>query len=747
MACGIGVCMTCVLPVVGEDGRDPVRPGPAPRGRCSAATGCASPTSARCPWDVVGADAMGVVAAVTDSGRRPAVDMSTSLGPVPIPSPVLTASGCSAFGRELRAVRRPGRDRRGGDQVGAAAAAVGPADPADGRDAQRDAQLDRPAGPRHRRPARRRPALAGRARRPGVRLDRRHPRRGLRRAGRAGCAACPGVLGLEVNISCPNVESRGEVFACDPVAALRRRRRRPGRRRPGAAGLRQAQPGRHRHRRASPARCVDAGADGLSMINTLLGLVIDPDTCGRCSAGSPAGCPARRSGRWRCAASGRCTRRCPRCRSSAWAGSAPAWTPCSSCSPARRAVSVGTAVFNDPSALGPGARRAGRRARRHAGSPGSPTPSATPTAPGRPRDAHPELRCRSDVAPFGRRLPRPSPRAGRCAWASTRTGRCWSTGASATTWTGCAGSPTLVVDALAGRVAVLKPQIGVLRAASAPAGSPCWRRRVARARAAGALVLLDAKRGDIGSTMDAYADYLRPGHPMAVDAMTVSPYLGPGSLEPAVDTARALRRRRCSCWPARRTRTPARPARGRRGPDASPRPSSTRCAAGTPPTGSSATRRRHRRLRDQRAAGAATGSFGVVVGAHAAASWTSTSTAWAARSSPPASARRAARSADLRRLFGAGRAVVPTVSRDVLGAGPTPRRCAPPPTGGRPSSAAEVGGRRGCRLGAGRPDGARAVTSGDGCLTCSDGAVTAPHGPPCGGCSTPVCPMGHAGPG
>src|SRR5687767_9204861 len=61
---------------------------------------------------------------------------------------------------------------------------------------------------------------------------------------------------------------------------------------------------------------------------------------------------------------------------------------------------------------------------------------------------------------------------------------------------------------------------------------------VARIRAAGALVLLDAKRGDIGSTMDAYADYLSVDHPMQVDAMTVSPYLGPGSLDPAVRTAR-----------------------------------------------------------------------------------------------------------------------------------------------------------------------------------------------------------------
>ena len=87
---------------------------------------------------------------------------------------------------------------------------------------------------------------------------------------------------------------------------------------------------------------------------------------------------------------------------------------------------------------------------------------------------------------------------------------------------------------------------GVLRAAR-PRGHRRAGGRLPRARAAGALVLLDAKRGDIGSTMDAYADYLRPGHPLAADAMTVSPYLGFGSLPPA-STPRACTAAGCSCW-------------------------------------------------------------------------------------------------------------------------------------------------------------------------------------------------------
>ena len=61
---------------------------------------------------------------------------------------------------------------------------------------------------------------------------------------------------------------------------------------------------------------------------------------------------------------------------------------------------------------------------------------------------------------------------------------------------------------------------------------------VGRARDAGLLVIMDAKRGDIGSTMAGYAQaFLSPGSPLESDALTVSPYLGFGSLAPAVDLA------------------------------------------------------------------------------------------------------------------------------------------------------------------------------------------------------------------
>jgi orotidine-5'-phosphate decarboxylase len=95
-----------------------------------------------------------------------------------------------------------------------------------------------------------------------------------------------------------------------------------------------------------------------------------------------------------------------------------------------------------------------------------------------------------------------------------------------------------VVEALADRVAVLKPQSAFFERFGSR-GIAVLERAVADARQAGALVLMDAKRGDIGSTMAAYAaTYLDKDSPLFSDAVTVSPYLGFGSLRPALDAAR-----------------------------------------------------------------------------------------------------------------------------------------------------------------------------------------------------------------
>ena len=93
-------------------------------------------------------------------------------------------------------------------------------------------------------------------------------------------------------------------------------------------------------------------------------------------------------------------------------------------------------------------------------------------------------------------------------------------------------------EALAPHVAVVKPQSAFYERFGS-LGIAVLERVVATCRDAGALVLLDVKRGDIGSTSQAYADaYLDPASPLACDAVTVSPYLGFGSLTPFVDTAR-----------------------------------------------------------------------------------------------------------------------------------------------------------------------------------------------------------------
>jgi orotidine-5'-phosphate decarboxylase len=93
-------------------------------------------------------------------------------------------------------------------------------------------------------------------------------------------------------------------------------------------------------------------------------------------------------------------------------------------------------------------------------------------------------------------------------------------------------------EALAPRVAAVKPQSAFFERFGSR-GIAVLERVLEICQEAGALVILDVKRGDIGSTAQAYADaYLDPRSPMAVDAITATPYLGFGSLTPMIDTAR-----------------------------------------------------------------------------------------------------------------------------------------------------------------------------------------------------------------
>ncbi|MBM6621380.1 orotidine-5'-phosphate decarboxylase [Micrococcaceae bacterium RIT802] len=94
-----------------------------------------------------------------------------------------------------------------------------------------------------------------------------------------------------------------------------------------------------------------------------------------------------------------------------------------------------------------------------------------------------------------------------------------------------------VVEAMAGRVAMVKPQVALFERHGS-AGIAALERTLAACAEASLLSLADAKRGDIGSTMAAYADaWLADGSPLAADAVTLSPYLGFGSLRPALDAA------------------------------------------------------------------------------------------------------------------------------------------------------------------------------------------------------------------
>lgn len=99
-----------------------------------------------------------------------------------------------------------------------------------------------------------------------------------------------------------------------------------------------------------------------------------------------------------------------------------------------------------------------------------------------------------------------------------------------------------VVEAVGAQAAVFKPQSAFFERYGS-AGIAVLERVIDDIRQVGALSLLDVKRGDIGSTMAAYAEaYLAQDAPLSVDAITVSPYLGFGSLMPAFELAVANKR-------------------------------------------------------------------------------------------------------------------------------------------------------------------------------------------------------------
>ncbi|MBO1417759.1 orotidine-5'-phosphate decarboxylase, partial [Streptomyces sp. FH025] len=208
-----------------------------------------------------------------------------------------------------------------------------------------------------------------------------------------------------------------------------------------------------------------------------------------------------------------------------------------------------------------------------------------------------------------------------------------------------------VVEALADRVAVLKPQAAFFERFGSK-GVAVLEKTVEEAREAGALVLMDAKRGDIGSTMAAYAEaFLSPASPLFSDAVTVSPYLGFGSLRPALDLARE---QGCGVFALALT--------------SNPEGGEVQRAVGA--DGESVAAAVLRQLAAENADAAPLGSFGAVVGATLADAGVEL-----AINGPllaPGIGAQGATMADLPRVFGASvMNVVPSVSRDVLKHGPS----------------------------------------------------------------------------
>jgi dihydroorotate dehydrogenase (NAD+) catalytic subunit len=277
-----------------------------------------------------------------------AVDVSTSLGVAAFSAPVFTASGCAAAGKELE----PFFDLTA---IGGVVTKSIMANPRSGRPTPRMAET--PSGMLNS------IGLQG----PGVESFAANDLPWLRERGIPAVVSIaggtveeysaianrlrhePGIAAIEVNISCPNVESRGLVFACDPRSSaqvVKAVRRNTNSTVPVFAKL-------------SPdvtdivdiaGAAVAAGADGLSMINTTLGMVIDTTTMRPALAGitgglsGPAIRPIAVRAVWQVHAA------MPDVPILGMGGIRTGLDALEFVLAGASAVSVGTAVFNDPSA-------------------------------------------------------------------------------------------------------------------------------------------------------------------------------------------------------------------------------------------------------------------------------------------------------------------------------------------------------------------------------------------------------------
>ncbi|GAA0289829.1 orotidine-5'-phosphate decarboxylase [Kineococcus aurantiacus] len=212
-----------------------------------------------------------------------------------------------------------------------------------------------------------------------------------------------------------------------------------------------------------------------------------------------------------------------------------------------------------------------------------------------------------------------------------------------------------VVEALAGHVACVKPQAAFFERHGSR-GVAALERVIADARDAGLLTVVDAKRGDIGSTMGGYADAFVGDSPLAGDAVTVSPYLGFGSLRPVLDLAAAHGR---GVFVLALT--------------SNPEGASVQHAVG--PDGRAVARAVAEAAAAENAGATPFGDVGLVVGATVGAAVTDLGLDLEAVNGPllaPGVGAQGATAADLQQVFGrARRLVLASSSREVLAAGPT----------------------------------------------------------------------------
>jgi orotidine-5'-phosphate decarboxylase len=223
---------------------------------------------------------------------------------------------------------------------------------------------------------------------------------------------------------------------------------------------------------------------------------------------------------------------------------------------------------------------------------------------------------------------------------------------------GLAGFCDTVVEALADEVAVLKPQSAFFERFGS-AGIGVLESTIRQLRERGALVLLDVKRGDIGSTALAYGQaYLEPGRPLYVDAVTVSPYLGVGSIVPVIDLAHE---HGGGVFVLARTSNPE----------------GAQVQAATAPDGRSVAQTVIDEVAEHNAAaatpdanGPTLGSVGVVIGATAGGAGLDLSRLGGPVLAPGLGAQ-GATAADLVRIFGGrGGVVLPVYAREILASGP-----------------------------------------------------------------------------